>query len=53
MNTIKRPWSLCENLGACESIVTCPSVFTHANMLEEDRRKVSLHDRETCVSSRT
>lgn len=44
MDTIKRPWSLCENLGACESIITCPAVFTHANMLEEDRHKVGITD---------
>merc|ERR1712129_479327 len=29
MNSIQRPWSLCENLGAVESICTCPSVMTH------------------------
>lgn len=40
MNSIQRPWSLCENLGAIESICTCPSVMTHANMLSEDRLKV-------------
>ena len=29
MNSIKRPWSLCENLGAVESIrCTCPAVMT-------------------------
>lgn len=44
MNSIKRPWSLCENLGACESIITCPAVFTHANMLREDRLKVGVTD---------
>ena len=26
MDTVQRPWSLCENLGATESIITCPSV---------------------------
>eukprot|EP00755_Sulcionema_specki_P029234 Sspe_Gene.1901::Locus_632_Transcript_2_3_Confidence_0.500_Length_1339::g.1901::m.1901/K01758/CTH; cystathionine gamma-lyase len=44
MNTIQRPWSLCENLGATESIITCPAVFTHANMLKEDRLKVGITD---------
>eukprot|EP00922_Rhytidocystis_sp_ex-Travisia-forbesii_P054494 GHVS01080766.1.p1 GENE.GHVS01080766.1~~GHVS01080766.1.p1 ORF type:complete len:419 (+),score=22.50 GHVS01080766.1:80-1336(+) len=44
MNSIKRPWSLCENLGACESIITCPAVFTHSNMLKEDRLKVGITD---------
>lgn len=37
MNSVQRPWSLCENLGATESILTCPAVMTHANMLQEDR----------------
>merc|ERR1711988_1978246 len=27
MNSVQRPWSLCENLGAIESICTCPSVM--------------------------
>lgn len=44
MNDIQRPWSLCENLGATESIITCPSVMTHANMLKEDRLKVGITD---------
>ena len=34
----------CENLGAVESICTCPSVMTHANMLQEDRLKVGITD---------
>lgn len=44
MDTINRPWSLCENLGAAESIITCPAVMTHANMLKEDRLKVGITD---------
>lgn len=44
MNTVRKPWSLCENLGASESIITCPSVMTHANMLREDRLKVGITD---------
>ncbi|CCW62159.1 unnamed protein product [Phytomonas sp. EM1] len=44
MNTVPRPWSLCENLGATESIITCPSVMTHANMTSEDRLKVGITD---------
>ena len=44
MDTCQRPWSLCENLGAVESIITCPSVMTHANMLPEDRLKVGITD---------
>merc|ERR1719379_843136 len=30
MDTIQRPWSLCENLGATESIITACAVMTHA-----------------------
>ena len=44
MDTIQRPWSLCENLGACESIITACAVMTHANMLKEDREKVGITD---------
>mmetsp|Transcript_57182 Transcript_57182/g.149778 ORF Transcript_57182/g.149778 Transcript_57182/m.149778 type:complete len:124 (-) Transcript_57182:34-405(-) len=41
---IQRPWSLCENLGATESIITACAVMTHANMLKEDRLKVGITD---------
>merc|ERR1719183_1672699 len=44
MNSIQRPWSLCENLGATESIITACAVMTHANMLKEDRMKVGIGD---------
>ena len=44
MNTIQRPWSLCENLGATESIITACAVMTHANMLVEDRLRVGVSD---------
>merc|ERR1719359_468978 len=44
MNSIQRPWSLCENLGATESIITACAVMTHANMLKEDRMKVGITD---------
>merc|ERR1712217_665798 len=44
MNAIQRPWSLCENLGATESILTACTVMTHANMLKEDRLKVGITD---------
>jgi len=44
MDTIARPWSLCENLGATESIITACAVMTHANMLVEDRLKVGITD---------
>jgi len=44
MNAIQRPWSLCENLGATESIITACAVMTHANMQKEDRLKVGISD---------
>mmetsp|Transcript_11030 Transcript_11030/g.26327 ORF Transcript_11030/g.26327 Transcript_11030/m.26327 type:complete len:420 (-) Transcript_11030:227-1486(-) len=44
MDTCQRPWSLCENLGATESIITACAVMTHANMLKEDREKVGISD---------
>jgi len=44
MDNIQRPWSLCENLGATESIITACAVMTHANMLKEDRLKVGITD---------
>eukprot|EP00993_Chasmostoma_nieuportense_P004750 NODE_5402_length_659_cov_14.943609_g5239_i0.p1 GENE.NODE_5402_length_659_cov_14.943609_g5239_i0~~NODE_5402_length_659_cov_14.943609_g5239_i0.p1 ORF type:complete len:210 (+),score=64.94 NODE_5402_length_659_cov_14.943609_g5239_i0:71-631(+) len=44
MNTIPHPWSLCENLGACESIITACAVMTHANMLPADRRRAGVGD---------
>jgi len=44
MDNIERPWSLCENLGATESIITACAVMTHANMLKEDRLKVGITD---------
>ena len=44
MDTIQRPWSLCENLGATESIITACAVMTHANMLKEDRETLGITD---------
>jgi cystathionine beta-lyase/cystathionine gamma-synthase len=44
MNITTRPWSLCENLGATESIITACAVMTHANMLKEDRLKAGISD---------
>merc|ERR1711933_628815 len=44
MDAIQRPWSLCENLGATESIITACAVMTHANMVKEDRLKVGISD---------
>jgi len=44
MDTIKRPWTLCENLGRTESIITACAVMTHANMLRADRLQVGITD---------
>lgn len=44
MDSMQRPWYLAENLGSVESLVTCPSVMTHANMLKEDREAVGITD---------
>ena len=44
MNCIQRPWSLCENLGATESIITACAVMTHSNMLKADRIKLGITD---------
>jgi len=44
MNTVQRPWSLCENLGATESIITACAVMTHANMIKEDRLLAGIGD---------
>merc|ERR1712086_1130639 len=44
MDNIQRPWSLCENLGATESIITACAVMTHANMLKEDRLVIGITD---------
>ena len=51
MDTIQRPWSLCENLGATESIITACAVMTHANMLKEDRERLGITDAFIRVSS--
>jgi len=44
MDNVKRPWTLCENLGATESIITACAVMTHANMVREDRLKAGISD---------
>ena len=44
MDSIKRPWTLCENPGASESIITACAVMTHANMLREDRLAAGISD---------
>jgi len=44
MDNIPRPWSLCENLGATESIITACAVMTHANMPKECRLQLGITD---------
>jgi cystathionine beta-lyase/cystathionine gamma-synthase len=44
MDEVKRPWTLCENLGATESIITACAVMTHANMIREDRLAAGISD---------
>merc|ERR1712195_199374 len=44
MDNVKRPWTLCENLGATESIITACAVMTHANMAREDRMTAGISD---------
>ncbi|KAL8455974.1 hypothetical protein Emag_000217 [Eimeria magna] len=44
MNSIKYPFSLCENLGAAQSLITCPAVFTHAQMTKEQRLEIGVTD---------
>ncbi len=44
MDSIQRPWSLCENLGSIQSIITACSVMTHANVAKEERESVGITD---------
>merc|ERR1711935_807686 len=44
MDIVKRPWTLCENLGATESIITACAVMTHANMSREARMNAGISD---------
>jgi cystathionine beta-lyase/cystathionine gamma-synthase len=44
MDSVQRPWFFFNDTAATESIITCPSVMTHANMLKEDRLKVGITD---------
>ena len=39
-----RLWTLAENLGAVESLVTHPATMTHADIEPEERRRVGLRD---------
>lgn len=44
MNSIGYPFSLCENLGSAQSLITCPAVFTHAQMTKEQRLAIGVTD---------
>ncbi|KAL8425762.1 hypothetical protein Efla_006410 [Eimeria flavescens] len=44
MNSIGYPFSLCENLGSAQSLITCPAVFTHAQMTKEQRLEIGVTD---------
>lgn len=44
MNIIGYPFSLCENLGSAQSLITCPAVFTHAQMTKEQRLEIGITD---------
>ena len=37
-------WTLAENLGAVESLITHPATMTHADVEPEERRRVGLSD---------
>jgi cystathionine beta-lyase/cystathionine gamma-synthase len=37
-------WSLAENLGAVESLVTHPATMTHSDVEESERRRVGITD---------
>src|SRR5206468_11753697 len=39
-----RLWSLAENLGSVESLVTHPMTMTHADVEEAERRRVGITD---------
>lgn len=39
-----RLWSLAENLGAAESLVTHPATMTHSAVAEPDRRRIGVTD---------
>ncbi|MCY4157635.1 MAG: PLP-dependent aspartate aminotransferase family protein [Gammaproteobacteria bacterium] len=39
-----RLWTLAENLGAVESLITHPATMTHADVEPEERRRVGLRD---------
>lgn len=44
MNTIQPPWSLAENLGSVESLITHPASMTHADVPAEERERIGITD---------
>ena len=48
MDTVQRPWSLCENLGATESIITCPAVCP-CLVATRFREAVLIHSFPVCL----
>ncbi len=44
MDTVKLPWTLAENLGSLESLVTHPATRTHAAVDPAERARVGITD---------
>lgn len=44
MNIIGYPFSLGENLGPAQSLVTYPAVFTHSQLTKEQREAIDVTD---------
>ncbi len=44
MDTVQTPWTLAENLGALESLVTHPATMTHAAVDPAERARVGITD---------
>jgi cystathionine beta-lyase/cystathionine gamma-synthase len=44
MDTVKLPWTLAENLGSLESLVTHPATMTHAAIDPAERARVGITD---------
>ena len=44
MDTVKLPWTLAENLGSTESLVTHPVTMTHSDVDEAERKRVGITD---------
>jgi cystathionine beta-lyase/cystathionine gamma-synthase len=44
MKTLRRPWSFGANLGAVESLVTCPIVMSNGSMTQEQRESIGISE---------